>query len=345
MDASGVKKTKGVLGSYEKLDKGKLLEKLDENIQELNKLKQTIRKLEEDKKHMQVTIETLSNTEKKTIVTKSADWRDNSDSLVLKNANNRQYRQYELALDRVKVFYMEQHEKQTVAFNIQARINFKTKVRDRMSIWDALIKLNELLDESDPDTELSQIDHAIQTAEAIRRDNKPRWFQLVGLIHDLGKLLYFFDSEGQWDVVGDTFPVGCKFSKRIIYNEYFKNNIDSKNPLYSTKYGIYKPHCGLSNVMLSWGHDEYMYHLAKEYSTLPMEGLSMIRYHSFYPWHSEGAYKYLMNEQDREMLEYVRAFNPYDLYSKNDIRYNIDELKPYYIDLINEFFPKQIIDF
>ena len=26
--------------------------------------------------------------------------------------------------------------------------------------------------------------------------------QVAGLVHDLGKLLYFFGSEGQWDVVG-----------------------------------------------------------------------------------------------------------------------------------------------
>lgn len=319
---------------YVHLDRAGLLEAIDDGVQEVNRLRARIRALEAQ-------LETQGEPDAK----RQRHWKDNTDALVLRNAEQRQYRQYELALDRVRSFYAEQHERQTVAFNIQARINFKTKVRGRMTIWDALVKLNELLDESDPDTELSQIDHALQTAEAIRRDKKPRWFQLVGLIHDLGKLLYFFDSEGQWDVVGDTFPVGCKFSKRIIYNEYFKNNVDAKNPLYATKYGIYKPHCGLSNVMLSWGHDEYMYHLAKEQSTLPPEALAMIRYHSFYPWHSEGAYSYLMNEHDKEMLEWVRAFNPFDLYSKNDIRYDIDELKPYYIDLINEFFPKHIVDF
>jgi inositol oxygenase len=26
--------------------------------------------------------------------------------------------------------------------------------------------------------------------------------------------------------------------------------------VYSMKYGVYAPHCGLENVMLSWGHDE-----------------------------------------------------------------------------------------
>lgn len=51
-------------------------------------------------------------------------------------------------------------------------------------------------------TDMSQIEHLLQTAEAIRRDGKPEWMQVAGLIHDLGKLLLFFGSEGQWDVVG-----------------------------------------------------------------------------------------------------------------------------------------------
>lgn len=42
---------------------------------------------------------------------------------------------------------------------------------------------------------MSQIEHLLQTAEAIRRDGKPEWMQVVGLVHDLGKLLYIFGSE------------------------------------------------------------------------------------------------------------------------------------------------------
>lgn len=93
--------------------------------------------------------------------------------------------------------YQEQHAKQTVAFNLKARIAFRTrdKNRCRLSVWDAIEKLNELIDESDPDTSLSQIEHLLQTAEAMRRDGKPEWMQVVGLTHDLGKLLYFFGSK------------------------------------------------------------------------------------------------------------------------------------------------------
>jgi inositol oxygenase len=254
------------------------------------------------------------------------------------------FRQYEEASERVKKFYLEQHTKQTVAYNLKARIDFKLKVRAEMGIWEAMERLNTLIDESDPDTSLSQIEHLLQAAEAMRRDGKPRWMQLTGLIHDLGKLLFFFDAEGQWDVVGDTFPVGCAFDERIIYGtKSFSANPDVNDPIYSTREGIYSPGCGLDNVMLSWGHDEYMYHVVKHQSTLPDEALAMIRYHSFYPWHKENAYDWMMNEKDKEMLKAVRAFNPYDLYSKSDDVPKVEELKPYYMELIDEFFPKKVI--
>ena len=54
---------------------------------------------------------------------------------------------------------------------------------------EALEKLNDLVDESDPDIDLPNIVHAFQTAEQIRKDHPDKeWFQLTGLIHDLGKV-------------------------------------------------------------------------------------------------------------------------------------------------------------
>ncbi|RDL36708.1 HD-domain protein [Venustampulla echinocandica] len=259
------------------------------------------------------------------------------------NKDKTQFRQYEDACDRVKSFYKEQHEKQTVAYNLKARNDFKSNTRAKMTIWEAMERLNSLIDESDPDTQLSQIEHLLQSAEAIRRDGKPRWMQLTGLIHDLGKLLFFFGAQGQWDVVGDTFPVGCAFDERIIYPETFKGNPDYNHEIYGTKNGIYYPEIGLDNIMLSWGHDEYLYHIVKDQSTLPPEALAMIRYHSFYPWHSAGAYSEFMDEHDQTMLDAVRAFNPYDLYSKSDDIPTVEELKPYYLELIDEFFPNKVI--
>ncbi|KAK7959560.1 inositol oxygenase [Apiospora aurea] len=268
----------------------------------------------------------------------------NSKSEFDSSKDKTQFRQYEDACDRVKNFYREQHTKQTVAYNLKARHQFKTRPKEEMTVWQAMEKLNTLIDESDPDTSLTQIQHLLQSAEAIRRDGKPRWMQLTGLVHDLGKLLYFYGSEGQWDVVGDTFPVGCAFDEeRIIYPGSFAANPDSQDPIYTTRCGIYSEGCGLDNVMLSWGHDEYLYHVLKDQSRLPAEALAMIRYHSFYPWHKENAYRHLMDEHDEKMLEAVRAFNPYDLYSKSDGVPDIQELKPYYLELIDEYFPNKVV--
>ena len=61
----------------------------------------------------------------------------------------------------------------------------------KMTIKEALLKLNELIDESDPDSDLPNIVHAFQTAEKIRADHPHEdWFHLTGLIHDLGKVIY-----------------------------------------------------------------------------------------------------------------------------------------------------------
>jgi len=205
-----------------------------------------------------------------------------------------------------------------------------------MGIWEAMEYLNTLVDDSDPDTDLSQVEHLMQTAEAIRRDGHPRWFILTGLIHDLGKILCLW-GEPQWAVVGDTFPVGCAWSDKVVFPQFFAANPDAQVPEYQTRLGVYEEGCGLDKVHMSWGHDEYMYNVVKDY--LPEPGLYMIRYHSCYPIHKEGAYEHLMDGHDREMFQWVRQFDPYDLYSKSEEKPDVSKLKPYYEELIAEFLP------
>jgi len=164
----------------------------------------------------------------------------------------------------------EQHQKQTLEYNIRIREQFRKTKRARMSVWEAMEMLNTLVDESDPDTSVGQIEHLLQTAEAIRRDGKPDWMQLTGLIHDLGKLLCFFGADGQWDVVGDTFVVGCKFSDKIIYPDTFKSNPDYNNAELMTENGIYEPGCGLENVMISWGHGEFTFYSSQDFCSFQM---------------------------------------------------------------------------
>ncbi|TVY49313.1 Inositol oxygenase [Lachnellula occidentalis] len=47
----------------------------------------------------------------------------------------------------------------------------------------------------------------------------------------------------------------------------------------------------------------------------------------FYPWHSGGAYQEFSDEHDHAMLKAVKAFNPYDLYSKSDNTPKAKQLK------------------
>ena len=255
------------------------------------------------------------------------------------NRKKDDFRNYEDAPSGVREFYRQNHANQTLEFVLSREAKYGGLTHGEMGIWEAMERLNVLVDDSDPDTSLSQIEHNLQAAEAIRRDGHPRWMVLTGFIHDLGKMLCFHD-EPQWAVVGDTFPVGCKWADKIIYADLFAANPDSYNAQYQTPNGIYEPGCGLRNVHISWGHDEYLYRVVRDY--LPEEAQYMIRYHSCYPWHREGAYAYLMDGKDREMLPWVQKFNPYDLYSKSDERPSLDTLRGYYDDLINEYFPKKI---
>lgn len=58
--------------------------------------------------------------------------------------------------------------------------------RVEMSIWECCELLNEVVDESDPDLDEPQIEHLLQTAEAIRRDYPDEdWLHLTGLIHGI----------------------------------------------------------------------------------------------------------------------------------------------------------------
>jgi inositol oxygenase len=241
--------------------------------------------------------------------------------------------------DTVREFYRLNHTFQSYDFVLEKRAEFLSFQKKEMPIWSAFDFLNQLIDDSDPDTDLDQLQHLLQTSEAIRADGQPDWMVLVGLVHDMGKVLCLL-GEPQWAVVGDTFPVGCAHSDKIVYPEFFQANPDYENEKYNSKYGIYSPNCGLRNVHMSWGHDEYVYHMMKDY--LPEPGLYMLRYHSFYAQHREHAYDHLLDNHDREMFKWVKLFNPYDLYSKNPHPPDWNTLKPYYEDLVAKYLPSTL---
>lgn len=251
-----------------------------------------------------------------------------------------EFRNYEAdARPTVREFYRLNHTFQTYDFAQAKRKEFLGLNRMKMGVWEAAEYLNQLVDDSDPDTDMSQLEHLLQTAEQLRQDGQPRWMILTGFVHDLGKILCLW-GEPQWAVVGDTFPTGCGYSDKIVFPKFFEANPDSRDARFRTRLGVYEEGCGLDKVALSWGHDEYIYQVCKDY--LPEEGLYMLRYHSFYPWHREEQYDYLCNDKDRELLAWVRRFNPYDLYTKSHTKPDVKALRPFYDELIREYFPDQL---
>ena len=268
------------------------------------------------------------------------EWDDFVATRYKEGKGEEEFRNYQQdANPNVTEFYRQNHQFQTLDFILEKKAQYCGLTRGKKSIWEMAEYLNTLVDDSDPDTDLTQIEHLVQTSEAIRRDGHPRWFVLAGFVHDLGKVLCLY-GEPQWAVVGDTFPAGCAYSDQIVFPEFFAANPDSKVPEYQTKYGMYEPNCGLDKIHLSWGHDEYIYTATRNY--LPEPAQYMLRYHSFYAAHKHHAYGHLMNAHDEQMFEWVCKFNPYDLYSKGASRPDWKQIKPYYEDLVAEFFPEKI---
>jgi inositol oxygenase len=266
---------------------------------------------------------------------------------LIEETTKNEYRQY-LNDTAVSDFYKTNHIFQTMEHAEKIRKEVFPLGRWKLDIFEVISLLDDIVDDSDPDLQKKQIIHALQTGEACRKARpEDDWFHLVGFLHDLGKILSHpkMHNLPQWTVVGDTFPIGCAHSDKIVYPEYFQENSDFKNKLYNTNLGIYSEKVGFDSLTMSFGHDEYMYQvLVQNGSVLPEQALYIVRFHSFYPWHSENAYDHFASEKDRHFLSILREFQKCDLYSKSEVEIDVDELKPYYQDLINKYFPNKMLN-
>lgn len=220
-------------------------------------------------------------------------------------------------------------------------------------MWEALELCDELreyeaglLGEEGLDPGMSQWEHAIQTAEACRLayPDEP-WLHLVGLIHGLGKLLSHprLGSNPQWQVAGESFPVGCRFEPDVLCTQFFSGNPDRRKRQYNSRLGIYEPNCGLRNVLMSWGACEYLWMvLLLNGATLPKEAMATIRYRRFHALlRSRSAYRHLMTPEDEEAVEWLRRFEQLSRFSRGrvptDQMLQGDELRRYYQGLMDQY--------
>lgn len=259
--------------------------------------------------------------------------------------NKQTYRNYENVNSNVKECYKDQRKYHSIEFYNYA-INKYCKFDKQNTFWELFDFLKTFIDLSDPDISLSNHQHLYQTAEGLRKDGHPEWLQIVGLIHDLGKIVYKKGCEKdgtsmkkQWSIVGDTFVLGCKIPESIVFPEFNNLNIHYKD----SKLGVYKEKCGFDNLKCSFGHDEYLYRLLKYNKiNLPEEAYYIIRYHSLYLWHTENEYEFFENDKDTKMKEWVKLFQKYDLYTKSNSKIDEIKAKEYYDILIKKYFPHKI---
>jgi inositol oxygenase len=248
---------------------------------------------------------------------------------------------------------VELYRKQRLGQNLHNSIRLMSKYaiggNARMTMWEALQKLRLLVDESDPDLDLPNDVHALQTATMMENDGLGPLWVVTGLIHDVGKVLYLFgnDVDGtsadtQWAVVGDTFVTGCHIPSSVPFPEFNALNLD-----HALKTNRWKSHAGLSNVICSFGHDEYLFHVLhrnREKHSLPPDFMYIIRFHSLYAWHTHGEYAWLEDNLDRRLKPLVQLFQSYDLYSKSSCTDNLSWRNPKWRALVEQVFGTEPYD-
>jgi inositol oxygenase len=90
-------------------------------------------------------------------------------SEIATNKATEAFRNYEEPTrDTVKEFYRLNHQYQSYDYVLEKKANYLQFNKKEMPIWNAFDFLNELVDDSDPDTSLDQMQHLLQTSEAIR---------------------------------------------------------------------------------------------------------------------------------------------------------------------------------
>lgn len=270
------------------------------------------------------------------------------------NSSEAGLRDYADAPASVKRFYRNQRRGVTAEMTLKDRKAFLPLRKGKLSMWGLIQRARKYADGSDPDHIKAQLLHLYGAAKKAQDKKMPDWFVLTCLIHDGGKFLMEWIPEHR--VVGDTFPHLVRPGAEEIFFSEFKYNSDWKIVNAKGKSGFYKPKCGLDEMLMTWGHDEYLFHMVfnwlkenaefvkKSWKCSALEirlMLYMIRFHSFYAFHRQGGYRQLWSKTDAKLRPYLRIFSMFDLYSKPDRLPAIKVLDKEFKPLVNKFFPAQ----
>jgi len=289
---------------------------------------------------------------------------------------DKNFRNYEneLVNNTYKRMYREQTLEKKLNYKIYPISNKSYNIEQILPLFDTII------DESDPDTDLPQSIHLLQTYISMKtkfnKDSKISslflddelnnlplkikslyenntfsslysnikdwdWLYLVAYMHDLGKIMLLnkFHNLPQHFVVGDIYPLGTPFEKsNILYDKnYHKQNKEYGEHHY---FDLYEPFCGFEKLNFTISHDYYLYKVLKK-TKISDEGLYLIRFHSFYAFHSPRnnirGYTYYANDKDWKMLPLLKLLQKCDLYSKTRNIPDFNDYKNEIIKLVKKY--------
>jgi inositol oxygenase len=130
---------------------------------------------------------------------------------------------------RLRQQYKWMREKSTVAFYDRMIDKFGKFDHATWTIREAFDALGDFRDALEPDLELPNFVHGLQTAEGMRQAGMEDWLVLVGLLHDMGKIMFVWgDGEDgmdgsltgpQWALGGDTWVVGCAIPDSVVFSD------------------------------------------------------------------------------------------------------------------------------
>lgn len=220
--------------------------------------------------------------------------------------------------------YKQSWAKQSIEYVLKMKQQYSGFNLCKMDIYKALSLMKDLpchcfkikSEESSNVQEISIRSFLFSMAEEARKCGHPDWFQLIALIHDLGRVIKLIDKTSikdfqdyDWTIAIMSRVVGCNPSQSTSFKEFSYLRSDSNDSRYNTNLGIYHEGCGIENLLLTWTGQEYLYSMLKHNEVeLPDEGLAIIRYFLLNEWHTHNEFQSLQSFDDEDLKYLVLDF-------------------------------------
>ena len=212
------------------------------------------------------------------------------------------------SFDRTAAEIHVHHRSQTLEDVTRLNLKYQEPAIGTLRVGEALTMLKTVVDPTDKELyTVSQWDHIRQVIGMMEQEGViSEEFLIMGLVHDLGKVLLTLHEEPS-NIVCDNFAIGT-----------------------------YPDGIGLDNVTFQWNHDEFGYMRLKGH--LPPHMARLIRYHSINP----SVLRYMSVADKRFHGKYLEPFRRYDKLSKSPhVVPEIDEDK--YLRMLDKWFPDPIV--